>query len=190
MPTLTADRRGAARTSFLLGATAAAISLAACGSANNTATNAAASVNRGYTMALAYAKCVRTHGVPNFPDPSGNGNVGLRVQNNNGSMTVNGAAVSAPAFEAAQKACRAKLPNAGRPQPLSASRRQALINFSACMRAHGLPGFPDPIFNGGAVELRLNRGGGLDPNSPAFKSAQTACASITRQAGLGPGAGP
>jgi hypothetical protein len=190
MPALTTSRRGAARASCLLGATAAAISLAACGSANNTATNAAASVNRSYTMALAYATCVRAHGVPNFPDPSGNGNVGLRVQSNNGSMTVNGARVSAPAFQAAQQACRSKLPNAGRPQPLSASRRQALINFSACMRAHGLPGFPDPIFTGGGVGIRLTPSSGIVPGSPAFKSAQTACASIAGKAGFGPGAGP
>ena len=51
--------------------------------------------------------------------------------------------------------------------------------FSACMRSHGLNGFPDPIVkaNGNSTSVIIH----LTPtlaNSPNFKSAQKACAHI------------
>ncbi len=75
------------------------------------------------------------------------------------------------------RACRSKLPNGGHPQPLSASRRNAILQFSQCMRAHGVTNFPDPTFSGGGVQLRLSQQSGIDPQSPAFQAAQKACGS-------------
>jgi hypothetical protein len=42
--------------------------------------------------------------------------------------------------------------------------------FSACVRAHGVSNFPDPDHHG-TIEL----GPGIDPHSPAFRSALSAC---------------
>ena len=44
--------------------------------------------------------------------------------------------------------------------------------FSACMRTHGVTNFPDP--NGKGV-ITIHSGMGIDPDSPAFKSARTVC---------------
>jgi hypothetical protein len=44
--------------------------------------------------------------------------------------------------------------------------------FSACMRKHGVTNFPDP--NGQGV-ITIHSGMGIDPQSPAFKSARTVC---------------
>ena len=44
--------------------------------------------------------------------------------------------------------------------------------FSACMRKHGVTNFPDP--NGQGV-ITIHSGEGIDPGSPAFRSARTAC---------------
>jgi hypothetical protein len=134
---------------------------------------------------LAFARCMRGHGVPNFPDPKSSGNGGIQIQDSQRagsgpSLKINGVPVNAPAFQSAQQACRSLLPNGGHPPPLSASQRQAMLQFSQCMRAHGLTNFPDPNFTGGGVRIGL--GPGLDPNSPAFKSAQSACAQYQRQA--------
>ena len=57
--------------------------------------------------------------------------------------------------------------------------KQAAYKFSACMRAHGLTSFPDPVVhqNGNSMSIGIR----VDPTitgSPAFKSAQTACQSI------------
>jgi hypothetical protein len=57
-------------------------------------------------------------------------------------------------------------------------RAQALA-FSACMRAHGEPNFPDPQFGNGAsgmkVAIRIGSGSGIDPRSAQFQKAQQAC---------------
>lgn len=57
--------------------------------------------------------------------------------------------------------------------------KQAAYKFSACMRAHGLSNFPDPIVHqtGNSMSIGIR----IDPTisgSPAFKSAQSACQSI------------
>jgi hypothetical protein len=112
---------------------------------------------------------MRSHGVPNFPDPSSSGGLQLRV----GPGT--GLDPSSPAFKTAQQACMKLLPNGGRRQPLSASQRASALKFSQCMRSHGVPSFPDPSFGGGGARLALGSASGIDPNSPAFQAAQKAC---------------
>jgi uncharacterized membrane protein YgcG len=57
--------------------------------------------------------------------------------------------------------------------------KQAAYKFSACMRAHGLSSFPDPVVHqtGNSVSIGIR----VDPTitgSPAFKSAQQACQGI------------
>lgn len=44
--------------------------------------------------------------------------------------------------------------------------------FSACMRKHGIANFPDP--NGQGL-ISIQSGEGIDPGSPAFRSARTVC---------------
>ena len=44
--------------------------------------------------------------------------------------------------------------------------------FSACMRKHGVTNFPDPDGKG---LIRIHSGMGIDPGSPVFMSARTAC---------------
>jgi hypothetical protein len=56
---------------------------------------------------------------------------------------------------------------------------QKALKFSECMRANGVPGFPDP--NGQGVI----QGSGIDPQSSAFQRAQKACAKD-----MGSGVGP
>jgi hypothetical protein len=59
------------------------------------------------------------------------------------------------------------------------------LAFSQCMRAHGLPNFPDPSAQGG---IQITAGSGLNPFSPAFRSAQSACRKLLP--GGGPGGKP
>ena len=97
------------------------------------------------------------------------------IQKTPGSTMVNGVSVNGPAFQSAMTACRSKLPNGGHPKPLSEAQRNKMLAFSQCMRAHGLTGFPDPTFSDNGVGIRLGSKAGIDPNSPAFQSAQKAC---------------
>jgi hypothetical protein len=115
---------------------------------------------------------MRSHGVPNFPDPNAQGdiNVGPGSGIDPGSAKV----------QAAYQACRNVLPNGGQPTPQQlAKARQDALAFSACMRRHGLPDFPDPSFSSGGggigVHVHVQVGGDLDPQSPAFQAATRAC---------------
>lgn len=55
------------------------------------------------------------------------------------------------------------------------------IKFADCMRAHGVPNFPDP---GSQGAVQITPSSGINPRSPAFQSAQSACSKLL------PGGGP
>ena len=88
-------------------------------------------------------------------------------------FAVDGTTFAGPAFEAAVKTC--KLFGGGAaPPPLSASQKQQMVAFAECMRAHGVPNFPDPTFpTGGGVKRSFPAG--VVPSSPAFQRAGKAC---------------
>ena len=52
--------------------------------------------------------------------------------------------------------------------------------FSACMRKHGVPNYPDPNSQG---VITIRSGMGIDPGSPAFRSARTTCAKLLPNGG-------
>lgn len=68
------------------------------------------------------------------------------------------------------------------------------LKFSACMRSHGEPNFPDPeISSSGdstSVRLRITPSSGIDPSSPTFQDAQRACRAFAPVEGHGSGSGP
>jgi hypothetical protein len=128
---------------------------------------------------------MRAHGVPSFPDPSASG-----VIQGSASSGVN---PQSPQFQAASQKC-AKYSGGGlAPSPAQQAQLEAqALKFSACMRAHGEPNFPDPQFSssGGGVRIKIGGpGSDLDPQSPIFQAAQKACASDLPGKNGGP-AGP
>jgi len=130
------------------------------------ATTTTASTSNSSGSPLQFARCMRSHGVPNFPDPSSSGGFVITA--------ASGIVKGSPQVQSATQACRKYLA-AGRGGPVPAADREKFLEFSACMRSHGLTTFPDPQFSGGGVRLSINPSSGLDPNSPLFQHAQTAC---------------
>ena len=61
-----------------------------------------------------------------------------------------------------------------------------LVKYSECMRANGIPDFPDPNPNGG-LQLRVQPGSDLDPQSTTFQNASKLCAHRTGVTALGSG---
>jgi hypothetical protein len=141
-----------AGTALLAAACAGSVPAVAAGSTN-------------YQKAVAYAHCMRAHGAPRWPDPNSQG-VFISTLGNRADF-------HAPA--SANRACQRLLPNGG---VLTPAEQQKLVSaglkFAACMRAHGIAGFPDsgrgPGVNPGQVQKL-----GIDPNSPQFRSAVRAC---------------
>jgi hypothetical protein len=54
------------------------------------------------------------------------------------------------------------------------------LEFSQCMRSHGITNFPDPSSNGG---VSISQGSGVNVNSPGFQKAQNACAKFAGNTG-------
>jgi hypothetical protein len=168
-------RRAAATIAALL------VLAAGCGGSNgpgvpsagsNKANHApAAGSSSGGVMAqfLAYSRCMRSHGIHDFPDPSSaGGGVGIELHGGPGSDLNR----NDPRFEAAEQACRALQPGGGQPTTPSAQKIAAEVKWARCMRSHGLPSFPDP--NGqGAFDRNK-----FDENSSAFQTASNACKSL------------
>ena len=64
---------------------------------------------------------------------------------------------------------------AGPVMPSPATASNPAEDFTACMRAHGVPDFPGvTITADGALQLR--EGGRIDPISAAYRDAASACA--------------
>ena len=117
---------------------------------------------------LAYSECMRAHGVPDFPDPVGNS---LQIKGGPGSDLD----PNSPKMQTAQKACQSLAPGGAQGGTVSAAQQAQALKYSACMRSHGVPNFPDPTFTGGGVQLHVT---GIDPNSPQMVAAQKACQSL------------
>lgn len=162
-----------------------------------TTTSAASSSSNGaggndYADALKFSRCMRSHGVTNYPDPTASGGFQTIINKNHGSVNGQSVDVNSPQFNSAQKACQHLLPNGGK--PTQAQQQQMLANalkYSKCMRAHGEPNFPDPkVGPRGGVGLQIRRGSGVDPNSPQFQAAQKHCQSLLPGRGKAQAAAP
>jgi hypothetical protein len=107
---------------------------------------------------IAYAKCMRAHGI-DMPDPKVDG----------GRVTFGMKAGTDQAkFQAAQKACQKYMPNGGVPPSPDPAMQEKMRKYAACMRQHGVD-MPDPSNDGGMRALNVN------PNDPKFKAAELAC---------------
>lgn len=158
---------------ILLAALAAAATLAACGGDPSSPADQQAAARKAM---LAYAACMRSHGVP-MQDPKFNADGGVNL-----SVGGPGSKSASPQTQrTAQRACehfmRAIKPPGGNSPAQEAEFRKAALANARCMRSHGVPNFPDPQFSGnGEASIKITKGSGLDPRSPAFQRAQKACA--------------
>jgi hypothetical protein len=168
----TCDQVGHPRTPNIRGGLAAVscmVALAACGYSQGPKNHAGSPT---YSKAIEFANCMRAHGVPGFPDPSGTG----------GSIILAGSGT--PAFESASRACTQLAPGGRGGLRATESQFLAALSFARCMRAHGVPDLPDPTRGSGPApyaNLTLGHGlyfrarPGFNPGAPAVLRAAMAC---------------
>jgi hypothetical protein len=136
--------------------------------------------------AVAYSHCMRSNGVPNFPDPPSSGLVPKADAQQLG--------VSGSQLQAAQRACQHLYPTNG--GALGASLRQCeetgdcpqamvqrVVNdmrlLARCMRSHGVPNWPDPTVDSeGRPDFNLLHVHGFDPNSPQINNKMRECGHV------------
>jgi hypothetical protein len=100
---------------------------------------------------LAYASCMRSHGITNFPDPASSGGIPKETPQQLG--------VSNSQLEAAQNDCLHLVPGKSlsgqASQTISTQQQSDYLKLAACMRSHGITNFPEPAFSNGQVEFPM-----------------------------------
>jgi hypothetical protein len=161
-------RRRGARLAAVVTTVAGIALLAACGGGGSTSSQG----STYYQKAVSYAKCMRSHGVPSFPDPDSQGHFPPLQVGRDG--------VSQQTVSSAEQACQKLRPAGGTG---GAQQQQAKLAdglaFARCMRAHGVPNFPDPSASNGGIGYDLS---GVDTHSPQYQTANRTCQS---QSGTG-----
>jgi hypothetical protein len=123
-----------------------------------------------YARELTYSRCMRAHGVPDFPilKQGPGGSLVHPVSPPPGMLT-------APGYDAAFRACLKLAVTGGS----NAARYRAAalqgLRQSECMRAHGITGYPSPgALDGGLHEPDFTAIG-LNPHTLQFQAAARAC---------------
>jgi hypothetical protein len=167
------------------GATALALLAAACGGSRGSHAPqlGPSTVRSAGLRALEYSRCMRSHGVPKFPDLTRLDLVGSGAPKVSVSMERLG--VTSSEYQAAQTACAQLLPNGGRTTPTQSQQDlRAMRGFASCMRSHGLPTWPDPADGPAGWGFDLVHVQGFDPNSSEIEHKMDVC-----QRRLPPGVG-
>ncbi|MGH2935023.1 MAG: hypothetical protein ACRDL2_10995 [Gaiellaceae bacterium] len=119
---------------------------------------------------LAFSHCMRSNGVPNFPDPNSSGvwpksQVELAAGN--------------PRFQAATHACGHMLPYGGPgvpPSPAVVQQiRTDMTKFARCMRSHGVPNWPDPTVDDQGRGSFDTQAAGINTNSSQISAKIHEC---------------
>jgi hypothetical protein len=164
-----------------------ALLVAACGGSSSTGAGGGASATSGgssgttagdalYQQELSYSKCMRSHGVPGFPDPPAPGAGAYRPTSPATTDT------TSPVYQQAANACQHLRPGGGLSNAEQVQQMSQLLKFAVCVRAHGEPDFPDPTlvngvpnFNPADTSLNLNN------PSPQLQAAENACSKYAVQ---------
>jgi len=136
------------------------------GVANVASSTTTATTSNTQSALVAFSHCMRTHGVPNFPDPQ-------RFTGGNVKLTIH----TLDPSQSALNACSSLLPTrGGTPQTAQQTRRQLEdeLSFARCMRAHGVPNFPDPSAQGG-LTVDMVEAQGIDVHSTVVLRVVTRC---------------
>ena len=176
--------RGSSR--MMVVAAAAAVGLAACGrsasphvaslsgsNSSNHSGSPTTTLPKGNPTQLLdeWASCMRTHGDPNQVDPTIDANkvIHITFPANANPPDVLGKGSDGPCdnyLTAASTALRGG-------QPIPKPDPAKLERFSQCMRAQGIPDFPDP--SAGGLSIHTHPGSDLSPGNPTFKNAAQLC---------------
>lgn len=127
----------------VIAAAVLALVVAACSSPSSAGSGGSSgSAGSPSPSLLAFARCMRSKGVPGFPDPQASGSGKFPGAQQLG--------VSDSQYQRAEAACQSLLPAGTNDQFPQAEVQQLLVGmraFSQCMRSRGVTDWPDPSVN-------------------------------------------
>jgi hypothetical protein len=144
----------------------ASVASSTTAAATTTQNGAPAVQDTRVAAALALARCLRSHGIPGWPDPDSTGGFDKsKLQQ----LGVSGSRVRA----LEDGPCNISIPSAYTLTPVD---RADYLAAAACMRSHGFGDFPDPTFRDGNVSVAIPST--IDQGSAKFKSAAETCTKL------------
>ena len=171
----------------------AVLAMAACSGGSP---SSSAGGSTGSPSAVAYSACMRSHDVPNFPDPGSGGQIPKADPQQLG--------VSTSQLQTAEQACQHLIPAIGSTaeqqqetqcsmadncsQAVVQQWMSGLRTLAQCLRSHGEPNWPDPII----TSLRGHQAGphfpyeqaGIDHHSQQVLAKVHVCIDLTQFQGL------
>jgi hypothetical protein len=144
------------------------------GSAENGDTDTAGSTG---TRAVRFAKCMREHGVREFPDPDASG--GLTIDG-----VLNGSSLdpSAPAWKEAIRACKDLQPPGFTGRKRSSAEQERALEFAQCIRDNGVKDFPDPVVGEPLVDTNRIPSAASSGGMTMLNAAMQTCRELAEKA--------
>jgi hypothetical protein len=126
-----------------------------------------------------FAECMRRNGVSQFPDPGASGKLTIDAVANGSSLDT-----STPAFTQAISACKDLEPAGFMGSKRSSQQQQAALRFAECVRASGVPDFPDPTPNGPLIDTNRIPSTAEPGGMSALHAAMQKCSDVAAAAGV------
>jgi hypothetical protein len=101
-----------------------------------------------HAKAVKFAECIRSNCVSEFPDPNASGQFAYGIPSGSSPLDP-----SSAAFQHAIGACNTLEPARFIATSFTPTQRSARLKFAQCVRANGVPNFPDPTATGPLVDV-------------------------------------
>ena len=156
----------------------------ACGSNAPAANSTASSSGGGNTTTSAaqkgvrFAECMRSNGVPKFPDPSASGQFTIDEIANGSSLDTR-----SPTFTQALGACKSLEPAGFEGSTRSTQQQAAALKFAQCIRANGVSDFPDPAAGQPLVDTNRIPSASTSSGMSILNAAMHKCSAFGAAAG-------
>jgi len=125
--------------------------ISACGSGTPTQTDGSGG-GSGTTavreQAVKFAECIRSNGVSVFPDPNASGQFAYGIPSQSSPLNP-----SSAAWKQAIGACKSLEPSGFMPTSFTPTQLSGRLKFAQCVRANGVPSFPDPTAHGPLIAV-------------------------------------
>jgi hypothetical protein len=129
--------------------------------------------------AVKFAKCMRSNGVSEFPDPGASGKLTIDGIANGSSLDP-----STPAFKQAISACKDLEPAGFTGSKRSPEQQSAALKFAQCIRANGVKDFPDPATGQPLVDTNRIPSSATSSGMSILNAAMHKCGDVAAAAGV------